>query len=112
MNSRSGYSILEVLIAFAVMSMTLAVLLPGQTQLLGRAGTASERALAHDLALSRLEAVPHLGIGPATEPYEDWRIEQVVEDLQGQRRVTVRVMSANGRVLADASRLFAVPDAE
>ena len=112
MTPRSGYSILEGVIAFAVMSMTLAVLVPGQTQLLGRAGSAAERALAHDLALSRLEAVPHLGLGPTVETYDAWRVEQAVEEGQAQRRVTVRVLSANGRTLAEASRLFAVPDAE
>lgn len=112
MNRRAGYSILEVLIAFAVMSMTLAVLLPGQTQLLGRAGTAAERALAHDLALSRIEIARVLEVAATTEIYEDWRINHMARDVLGQRKVTVSVMSASGRTLAEVKRVFGVADAE
>ena len=112
MNSRSGYSIMEVLIAFAVMSMTLAVLLPGQMQLLGRAGTAAERALAQDFAVSRIEYARVLGVADPVEQYGDWRIEQAVNEEAGARRVTVRVLRANGQTLAELSRVFGVNDAQ
>lgn len=112
MNARAGYSILEVLIAFAIMSMTLAVLLPGQTQLLGRAGSAAERALAHDLALSRIETIAFLGFGPATDTFDGWRVEQAVSAVDGQRQVTVSVFATGGQQLAQVTRRLAVRDAE
>lgn len=112
MTPRTGYSILEVLIAFAVMSMTLAVLLPGQTELLGRAGTAAEQALAHDLAVSRIEAVKLLGPGAPSESYGNWEIEQTLINAPGQQTVTVLVKAATGRTLANVTRKLGVRDAE
>lgn len=112
MNPRRGYSILEVLIAFAVMSMTLAVLLPGQTMLLGRAATAADRALAHDYALSRLEQARVFGTSAGSDTYRDWQIHVDSSGAEGQRRVTVTVTNTAGRQLAEVSRAFAVRDAE
>lgn len=112
MNRRAGYSILEVLIAFAVMSMTLAVLLPGQTQLLGRAATASERALAHDYALSRLEVAHVLGSADPIDRYDTWQIRQEVTAQEGQRRITITVLNNTGRALAQVTRAYGIVDAE
>lgn len=112
MNTRTGYSILEVLIAFAVMSMTLAVLLPGQTQLLGRAGSAAERVLAHEYALSRLEELRIFGINSSTDTYENWQIRQEeIVDNTG-RTVTVSVYAASGRVLTEVRRTYGLIDAK
>lgn len=112
MNRRSGYSILEVLIAFAVMSITLAVLLPGQMQLMGRAGTAAERALAHDLALSRIDTIKMLGSEGGQDRFDNWRITEGATDIPGARRITVSITAENGQTLAEVTRTFGVPDAE
>lgn len=112
MTPRSGYSVIEVLIAFAVMSMTLAVLLPGQLQLLARAGTAADRALAHDLTLSRLESMRVLGNRDTLEAPEGWRVETVSVAVLQARRVTVTIRAANGQMLAETSRNFGVRDEE
>lgn len=112
MNRRSGYSILEVLIAFAVMSMTLAILLPGQTQLLGRAGTAANTALAHDLALSRIETLTVLGASQDADTHGDWQIDERVTEAPGRRQITVAIRAANGRTLAEVTRILGIADAE
>lgn len=112
MNTRSGYSILEVLIAFAVMSMTLAVLLPGQVQLLGRTGMATERVLAHEWAVSRLETISVLGTEGAMDTFDNWRTTESTTITQGRTRITVSVFAANGRLLAEVSRAMAVNDAQ
>ncbi|MEL7092176.1 MAG: hypothetical protein AAFN94_10630 [Pseudomonadota bacterium] len=109
MNARSGYSIFEVLVAFAVMSMTLAVLVPGQTDLLGRSKDATEQALAQDLALSRLETVRVLGVSASEEPYRDWRITTTIQPGPATEIVTVTVHSGAGRTLAQEARQIAVP---
>ena len=58
MTKRSaGYSMFEVLIAFAIMALVLSALLPGQAQLLSRAAVSGDRLLAHDFALSRLAQI-------------------------------------------------------
>ena len=57
MPSRAGFSLLEVLIAFAVMAAVLGALAPGQAAMAARVGEAAERLLAADYALSRLDAV-------------------------------------------------------
>ncbi|WP_299695285.1 type II secretion system protein [uncultured Tateyamaria sp.] len=111
MSPRSGYSILEVLVAFAVMSMVLAVLIPGQTQLLVRASQAADRALAHDLALSRLDEAHVLGT-LRDETYRDWRVLTETAIRSDARLLTVTVTSAAGRPLAQAQRQIAIPDAD
>ncbi len=112
MNRRSGYSILEVLVAFAVMSLTLAVLVPGQTTLLARASGAAEQTLAYDLALSRLEEERVLGRWQPLEIYREWRIDTEVRDAANARTVTVSVIAGNGRTLARVNRTTAVSDVE
>ena len=57
MPSRAGFSLLEVLIAFAVMAAVLGALVPGQAAMAARTGEAAGRLLAADYALSRLDAV-------------------------------------------------------
>ena len=55
--SRAGFSLLEVLIAFAVMAAVLGALVPGQAAMAARTGEAAERLLAADHALYRLDAL-------------------------------------------------------
>lgn len=57
MKGTQGYSLLEVLISFAILSLVLAVLLPSLSQNHERLVTASERALALDYAQSRMSAL-------------------------------------------------------
>lgn len=49
-----GYSLIEVLIAFAIMMMVLAALLPAQTNLLASSHNTEDRQLVAEYALSRL----------------------------------------------------------
>ena len=56
-SSRAGFSLLEVLIAFAVMAAVLGALVPGQAAMAARTGEAAGRLLAADYALSRAGAL-------------------------------------------------------
>ncbi|MDA8747771.1 prepilin-type N-terminal cleavage/methylation domain-containing protein, partial [Litoreibacter sp.] len=74
---RSGFSLFEVLIAFAVLSLVLVALIPGQAQLLSRATQSEQQSLAMDYALSRaaLLGVTHsLNKGQVHEQYREWTI--------------------------------------
>ena len=62
MKSDAGYSLFEVLIAFAVMAFVLAALLPGQVRFIAQANDASDSLLAQDFAYSRLARI---GLGGA-----------------------------------------------
>ena len=113
---RAGFSLLEVLIAFAVMAAVLGALVPGQAAMAARTGEAAERLLAADTALSRLDA---LGVAEpvpaATETvYRDWRIAIASEPATLPAapdwpllRITVTVRTAGGAVLAEVSTLRA-----
>ena len=75
-SARAGFSLLEVLIAFAVMAAVLGALLPGQAAMAARMGEAAECLLAADYALSRLDA---LGVAEpvpaeAETDYRGWKI--------------------------------------
>jgi type II secretory pathway pseudopilin PulG len=77
MKGRAGYSLLEVLLAFVIMTVLLAALLPGQAQLLNRASLQEGRLLAFDYALSRaasLGIATPLEIRASEEIYRDWLI--------------------------------------
>lgn len=99
MNARSGYSVFEVLVAFTVMSLVLAVLVPGQTQLLRRAQNGPEKLLAQDLAYSRIAT---LGVSRSIEEgvsqTQDgpWTIEEVVTKRDSRFLIIVRVSSGRG----------------
>ena len=115
MTSRPGTSLLEVLIAFAIMALVLAALLPGQARLLGRAQDGAERLAAHDYALSILDAA---GLDEPLVPGEhasaqgDWRIvlrvsEEAIREVP-LHRIAVLIEDASGRPLASAETLRAV----
>ena len=103
--ARRGYSLMETMIAFAVMSAILAVLLPGTSRLLARAADEGARLAAADYAASRLA---RLGIADPLEPgllretYRDWTITLDARLATGPDRidVTVTVADADGGTLA------------
>ena len=79
--SCAGFSLLEVLIAFAVMAAVLGALFPGQAAMVARTGEAAERLLAADTALSHLDA---LGVAEpvpaeAETDYRGWKIDIAFE---------------------------------
>lgn len=82
-NRAAGYSLFEVLIAFSIMALVLAVLVPGQARLMGRVKDIDERALAKDYALSRLALLSvslPLRVAETSDRYRDWQIAQRVTD--------------------------------
>ncbi|MCW3783538.1 type IV pilus modification PilV family protein [Defluviimonas salinarum] len=105
----AGYSLLEVLVAFAIMSMVLAALLPAQSRLLQRSRSADEGLLAQELALSRLAEVGVAIPDPAgvrEVPYRRWILREVtVREGLGDGepdmiRLRVDVLGPDGRLLA------------
>ena len=109
-NPKQGFSLFEVLIAFAIMTMVLAVLLPGQTRFLERLDPAEERVLALDYAIS-LSEVAMLDINePLQNPafiYRDWLVAQSIEPQTiGPDRLRIEVKAADGTLLAELEALF------
>lgn len=109
---RAGFSLLEVLVAFAIMALVLSALIPGQVGLLQRATQSGERVLAQDYALSRLAG---LGLsepfpsGTQEARYGNWRVIEAVEvKAPGIIQVSVTVYSGP-RLLAEARRLSVSP---
>ncbi|WP_120634201.1 Tfp pilus assembly protein FimT/FimU [Ruegeria sp. EL01] len=79
MSSRAGYSLFEVLIAFAVMTMVLSVVLPRQAELLERSASSAKRILAADIAYSRMSELGvsrPLEFGESTERHGEWVVRQ------------------------------------
>lgn len=113
MNRNAGYSMFEVLVAFAVMSMVLAVLLPGQIQLLQRTDTAAQKALAQDYALSRLELARVTADWPSgQETYRSWAVSWAQDSENDKRILSITVTSRAGETLAQRSLTESEPDAE
>ncbi len=77
MRRDAGFSLFEVLVAFAIMTMVLAALLPGQAKFLARASGGDDRLLAQDYALSR---IARLGVsediaeGATSHALGDWQV--------------------------------------
>lgn len=118
MNARAGYSLLEVLVAFVVMTLVLTAILPRQAVQLGRAEQAAQRGLALDYSRSLLDQMgvskPLPQPGRSTTAYGDWRIEVLTERFasplgQGPDalNVTIFVRDRNDRALATLSAVFA-----
>ncbi|WP_170328191.1 prepilin-type N-terminal cleavage/methylation domain-containing protein [Ruegeria arenilitoris] len=111
MSRRAGYSLFEVLIAFAVMTMVLSAILPHQAKFLERSSSSFRRAEAADIAYSRLS---ELGVSRAVSPgessdwVEDWTLYQRIEPYSvtasdvDLAEVTVEVRNAAGGVLFQA----------
>lgn len=99
----AGYSLIEVLIAFAVMALVLGTLVPGQTLLAEAATRPEERLLMQDYArslieIARLQDDPLGGI-PAG--YRGWKVEAdfTDEEIEGAtlRTMIVRLIPGPGR---------------
>lgn len=111
---KAGYSILEVLVAFVIMTMVLITLVPGQARLLGRAKVAQERVLAYDYAVSVMEEAALLGRSSAMSQAHEHRSWQVstrleplapVDDAPAQTRISVEIRASNGALLAQTQSL-------
>lgn len=83
MKRSAGYSLFEVLLAFSILAMVLATLLPGQAALLRRATDGPSQVLAHDYALSKLASLgvdAPLLAGETQTIYRGWKVEISVSD--------------------------------
>ncbi len=118
MTGRQGYSVFEVLIAFAIMALVLSALLPGQARLLTRASRGGDAVLAYDFARSRLAVLATeqpLEAGETVLEDGDWRAIQTVgfgESSSGAQSVEimVTVVDAAGREMATASDQRHIPN--
>ena len=108
-NRRAGYSLLEVLIAFAIMAMVLAVLVPGQVGLLRRTADAGSALLAADFAASRIDAfgvTEPVHTGRKETAYRDWVVleevsyKDVASGAPQVYQIAVEVQTKAGRSLA------------
>lgn len=105
MSSSRGYSVFEVLIAFAIMSLVLSALIPGQARLLARASSGDQELLALDYAQSRLA---QLGVSEPLEPglleYRDGsllaRIRVRESDVENVVGIEIVVFDENDNELA------------
>jgi Tfp pilus assembly protein PilV len=109
-SKRAGYSVFEVLIAFAIMAMVLSALLPGQAKLLARATASDDKILAYDFALSRLAQLAvaqPLEAGNSTTEEGDWKaVESVIavaEENATRFDLSVSIETQDGRELARAA---------
>lgn len=118
MRRRSGYSLLEVLVAFAIATMVIAALIPGQAALLERTKEGQESLLAYDFALSRLAELSvvrplHEEINKSN--YDRWlvRISVISVDRldieNNQFAIVVLISDPNGHELARAESLVVMP---
>ena len=109
MNRKAGYSLFEVLVAFAIMSFVLSALLPGQTRLLQRVETTDAQTLATDYAISlaNLAAVtPIEQWHDETFEYRNWHIEITIQqEADGLLRNIIRVSDKDRRGLAEIESL-------
>lgn len=102
-----GYSLIEVLIAFAIMTLVLAVLLPGQTRLLSRATLEQDRLLAADWAMSEMDAFgleAPVAEGRQTRQWNDWTLTLSIsadQTTEGLYIFEAQVADRRGTSLAD-----------
>ena len=117
MNRRAGYSLLEVLVAFSVMMLVLAALLPGQSRLAASSLRLAERQLAHEYALSRLALAGRetvLASGADQGSYQDrwlWR-EEVTPNISASADrplydIRIVIETVGGDVLTEISAVRA-----
>ena len=119
MNSRrAGYSLFEVLIAFAIMTMVLTALIPGQARLLSRVAKQDDRFLAQDYAYSRMAEIgitSPLEEGTLTDKYRDWLIAEEISETSIDSidtrlfLISIKVRNRDGTLLTDAQTLRVVP---
>ncbi len=116
MKRRAGYSLLEVLIAFAVMSLVLSAVVPNQALLLSLASDQEQKVLALDFAVSiseRLGIDAPIKLGVSETTYGDWRVQTIVESygasdyLPDLAQAHITISGADGRLLATLKTLVA-----
>ena len=109
-----GYSVFEVLVAFAIMAMVLAALLPGQAKLLAHAKSSEEKALAHDYALSRLARLgvsEPVSTGEQSFEFAEWIVVErttPIDESGDLVEVTVMIADGAGVTLAKATSIRTV----
>ncbi|GFE51964.1 hypothetical protein So717_37170 [Roseobacter cerasinus] len=105
---RKGFSLLEVLVAFAIMALVFAALLPGQSDLLARAHRSNDHLLANDIlaSLAALERVPGATVtNAALSLPQGWEITRTATPtiIQGVSGTTIElsIHGPYGRQLED-----------
>lgn len=119
MSSRSGFSLFEVLIAFAILSLVLVALIPGQAQHLARAAQADQQTLAFDFALSKsaeLGITAPLVIEQRETNYRNWIVYQNTYELLRTERgliveTEIRITLEKGSEIASLKVLGFIADA-
>ncbi len=113
MSRKTGYSLFEVLIAFAIMSIVLVTLIPGQATLQGRTETTTEEVLAHELALSVLDLALEVGVENARQGVilpESWKIKLETSELGPvsdlEQFLVVEILTDQDRSLAKLNARF------
>ncbi|WP_457645936.1 prepilin-type N-terminal cleavage/methylation domain-containing protein [Profundibacter sp.] len=111
---RAGYSLFEVLIAFAILTLVLTALIPGQARLLARVQKQDDSFLAQDYAFSRMAqigVVTPLAEGTTNETYRDWRIVETMAETRLDEpdiplyKISIDVLSQSGNTLAHVETL-------
>jgi Tfp pilus assembly protein PilV len=115
----AGYSLMEVMIAFAIMAIVLAALVPGQASLLRRAQVSDTALLAADYAASQLDLIgvsEPVFSGRRETRYRDWRIvetsatQPLAESAMPVHHITIEVYSIlDGSLLAHLEDLKTPP---
>lgn len=109
MKGRDGYSLFEVMIAFAIMAMVLAVLIPRHTDLIGRARNIDARLAAQEFALSKMAALGielPLETGRFEETQGEFSLKQEISAFRLRDteiellEIVITVTTGNGRELS------------
>lgn len=116
MSSRAGYSLFEVLIAFAILTTVLSALIPGQARLLARVTEQDNKFLAQDYAYSRMAQIgitDRMETGHKMDSYRTWNIAEEISQITLDDsdiellKVIIEVQSASGAILARVESLRA-----
>lgn len=122
---RAGFSLLEVMVAFVVLALSLSALLPALTTLSHRSRSAEDRWLAGELALSQLDMVgvtAPLASGEESGEWRNWRWEVQIRPISAAIpesarfatlfEITVKVSdSRSGAVLVQLTTVKRAPGA-
>ena len=113
----AGFTLLEVLVAFVIMSLFLSVLVPQQAFLFERVVSDAERLLAQDYAFSVIEplGVTHgLSPGRSVDVFEEWTIVKNIEPFRSNEAqlsevwaIRVVVRGSDGTLLSRVETLRA-----
>jgi len=112
-----GYSLLETLIAFAIMSAVLVTLLPAQSKLFTYSANAEEKFLASEYALSHLDRMVVLESPSERErqlEQGNWIITETIQELSSNSSkvrnfwISLKITNSSGNELAFLSKPMAV----